>query len=31
VITDNFTGPTAAGKVNLNIRARVAFAVSYGF
>jgi len=31
VITDNFSGPTAAGKVNLNIRARVAFGVSYGF
>jgi hypothetical protein len=31
VISDNFTGPTAAGKVNLNIRARVAFGVSYGF
>jgi len=25
------TGPTAGGKVNLNIRARVAFAISYGF
>jgi hypothetical protein len=31
VITNNFSGPTAAGKVNLNIRARVAFALSYGF
>jgi hypothetical protein len=31
VISDNFSGPTAAGKVNLNIRARVAFGVSYGF
>lgn len=31
VITDNFSGPTAAGKVNLNIRARVAFGISYGF
>jgi hypothetical protein len=31
VITDNFNGPTAAGKVNLNIRARIAFGVSYGF
>ena len=31
VIADNFSGPTAAGKVNLNIRARVAFGVSYGF
>jgi hypothetical protein len=31
VITNNFTSPTAAGKVNLNIRARVAFGVSYGF
>jgi hypothetical protein len=31
VISDNFSAPTAAGKVNLNIRARVAFGVSYGF
>jgi hypothetical protein len=31
VIADNFSGPTAGGKVNLNIRARVAFGVSYGF
>jgi hypothetical protein len=31
VITDNFSGPTAAGKINLNIRARVAFGISYGF
>jgi len=31
VITGNFKSPTAAGKVDLNIRARVAFAVSYGF
>ena len=31
VIADNFSGPTAAGKVNLNIRARVAFGISYGF
>jgi hypothetical protein len=31
VITDNFSGPTAGGKVNLNIRARVAFGLSYGF
>jgi hypothetical protein len=31
VIADNFTGPTAGGKVNLNIRARVAFGISYGF
>jgi hypothetical protein len=31
VIADKFSGPTAAGKVNLNIRARVAFGISYGF
>jgi hypothetical protein len=31
VIADNFSGPIAAGKVNLNIRARVAFGLSYGF
>ena len=31
VIADHFTGPTAAGKVNLNVRARVAFGISYGF
>ena len=32
VIGNSFkTGPTASGKVNLNIRARVAFAISYGF
>ncbi len=31
VIADHFSGPTAAGKVNLNIRARVAFGISYGF
>jgi hypothetical protein len=31
VISDNFTGPTAGGKVNLNLRARVAFGISYGF
>ena len=31
VIADNFSGPIAAGKVNLNIRARVAFGISYGF
>ena len=32
VITGNFkTGPTAAGKVDLNMRARVAFGLSYGF
>jgi hypothetical protein len=31
VIADHFSGSTAAGKVNLNIRARVAFGVSYGF
>jgi len=31
VISNNFSGPTAAGKVNLNIRARLAFGVSYGF
>ncbi len=31
VITGNFKGPSAGGKVNLDIRARVAFGVSYGF
>jgi len=31
VIADHFSGPTPAGKVNLNVRARVAFGISYGF
>jgi len=31
VIANHFTGATDAGKVNLNIRARVAFGISYGF
>ena len=32
VITDNVGGgPLPGGKVNLNIRARVAFGISYGF